>query len=179
MFAPTGTSTFGTNRSLKSHWRHRQRYIIWAQSQHDLCCPEPATVLIFCIFGVLIALNISLLLNRKISTMTTLPAWGIKRTVILDIAWKTWSMDISLSQKLSSPFYLLYESYVYTVPQKFDCHFNSVLHENSSHQGKYKYHTLTKSWWPQTAWKRCYKHGLDQLKELIHSKVPINWTIAV
>ena len=74
MFAPTGTSTFGTNQSLKSHRRHHQRYIIWAQSQHDLCCPEPATVLIFCFVGILIALNISLLLNRKISTMTTLPA---------------------------------------------------------------------------------------------------------
>ena len=75
MFAPTGTSTFGTNRSLKSHWRHHQRYLIWTQSQHVLCCPEPVTVLIFCIVDTLIALNISLLLNRKISKMTTLPAW--------------------------------------------------------------------------------------------------------
>ena len=74
MFAPTGTSTFGTNRSLKSHWRHHQRYLIWTQSQYVLCCPELVTVLIFCIVDILIALNISLPLNRKISTMTTLPA---------------------------------------------------------------------------------------------------------
>ena len=46
--APTDTSTFGTPRDRISRWPIRQRYLIKAQLQHDLCCPEATWVFLKC-----------------------------------------------------------------------------------------------------------------------------------
>ena len=90
-----------------------QRYLIKAQLQHDLCCPEATEVV---------------------------------------LNWYSWQHDIAQIECLCSLTALFIES---DFP---DCSGAGQL-----------------SWFFfQERKKRCYKHGLDQFKELVRSRMPIN-----